>query len=127
MKPQYFLRIEGFSALVAGLVVYFEVGGPLWLFVLLALAPDISMMGYLGGSRIGSLSYNIAHTYVLPLGLAGIGVWTNSATVIQVAAVWVGHIGFDRMLGFGLKYDTGFSDTHLGKQPTPIDRFTEQE
>ena len=27
--------------------------------------------------------------------------------------IWIAHIGMDRMLGFGLKYPTRFSDTHL--------------
>jgi hypothetical protein len=31
------------------------------------------------------------------------------------ATIWVAHIGFDRMLGYGLKYPTAFSDTHLGR------------
>jgi hypothetical protein len=29
--------------------------------------------------------------------------------------VWIAHIGFDRLLGYGLKYDTAFKDTHPGK------------
>jgi hypothetical protein len=28
--------------------------------------------------------------------------------------IWTAHIGFDRALGIGLKYPTGFGDTHLG-------------
>jgi hypothetical protein len=27
--------------------------------------------------------------------------------------IWLAHSGFDRMLGFGLKYPTFFGDTHL--------------
>ena len=29
--------------------------------------------------------------------------------------IWTAHIGFDRALGYGLKYPTGFGDTHLGR------------
>ena len=29
--------------------------------------------------------------------------------------IWIAHIGFDRALGYGLKYPTGFGDTHLGR------------
>ena len=32
-----------------------------------------------------------------------------------VALVWFAHIGMDRALGYGLKYDTDFKDTHLGR------------
>ncbi len=31
------------------------------------------------------------------------------------ALVWIAHIGFDRALGFGLKYASRFGDTHLGR------------
>ena len=29
--------------------------------------------------------------------------------------IWIAHIGMDRMLGYGLKYASGFADTHLGR------------
>jgi hypothetical protein len=32
-----------------------------------------------------------------------------------IAIIWAAHIGFDRALGYGLKYPTAFSDTHLGR------------
>ena len=32
---------------------------------------------------------------------------------VSLALVWVAHIGFDRMIGYGLKYPTEFFDTHL--------------
>jgi hypothetical protein len=33
-----------------------------------------------------------------------------------VACIWAAHVGFDRMLGYGLKYGTSFGDTHLGRR-----------
>ncbi len=32
------------------------------LFVVLILAPDLSMLGYLAGSRVGAAVYNVVHT-----------------------------------------------------------------
>ena len=32
-----------------------------------------------------------------------------------LALIWAAHIGFDRALGYGLKYPSGFGDTHLGR------------
>ena len=29
--------------------------------------------------------------------------------------IWLAHIGFDRALGYGLKYSAGFGFTHLGR------------
>jgi hypothetical protein len=33
----------------------------------------------------------------------------------SVALIWLAHIGFDRALGYGLKYKAGFGFTHLGR------------
>jgi hypothetical protein len=34
--------------------------------------------------------------------------------LLSLALIWVAHIGFDRLLGYGLKYATAFGHTHLG-------------
>lgn len=119
MQPTQFLRIEGLAVLAGALAVYFWLGGPVWLLLVLALAPDLSMAAYAAGPRLGSLGYNVVHTYTLPLGLAGLGLWSDAALAVQIAAIWAGHIGADRLAGYGLKYETGFKDTHLGVQPVP--------
>lgn len=113
LSQRRILRIEGLAALAAGLWAYFTLDGPLWLLAVLALAPDLSMLAYLAGTRIGSLGYNFAHTYTVPIALGGLGVWTGTSLVILIAAVWIAHIGADRLLGYGLKSPSGFKDTHL--------------
>ncbi|MEF8872054.1 MAG: DUF4260 domain-containing protein [Haloarculaceae archaeon] len=127
MEPRTLLRLEGFAAFVGALAVYFALDGPLWLLAVLALAPDLSMGGYLAGPRVGSLLYNLFHTYTLPLALAAVAVWSGATLALYVAAIWVGHIGADRLVGYGLKYETGFNATHLSTQPAPIDVLTETE
>ena len=117
--PRTVLRVEGAAVFAAALAAYFFVlDGPLWLLVVLALAPDLAMVGYLAGPRIGAATYNAAHNYLPPLALAGLGVWLGSDPALWGAAVWVGHVGADRAVGYGLKYATGFGDTHLGRQST---------
>lgn len=106
---------------------YLAVDGPPWLFVLLALAPDLSMAGYLAGPRVGSYAYNAVHTYALPLLLGAAGVWTGTHVAVLVALVWIGHIGADRLLGYGLKFESGFRDTHLSAQPAPLSALAESE
>ncbi len=32
-----------------------------------------------------------------------------------IASIQLGHSAMDRVFGYGLKYTTGFQDTHLGK------------
>ena len=100
--------------LALSVLLYVLNGGGGWLlFVLLFLTPDVSMLGYLGGPRIGAVSYNLFHNYAPPCLLVAFGLLTGNLLVVSVALVWFAHIGFDRMVGFGLKYPTGFFDTHL--------------
>jgi hypothetical protein len=65
VRSRGFLRIEGLAALALAVRVYLALGGPLWRFVVLALASDLSMFAYLAGPRLGSLGYNLVHTYLL--------------------------------------------------------------
>jgi hypothetical protein len=48
------------------------------------------------------------HTYAASGLLAALGLLAGSSLVVSVALVWFAHIGFDRMVGFGLKYPTPF-------------------
>ena len=112
--PFAILRIEGALALAAACAAYAKVSGGWVLFVLLFLAPDLSMLGYLVGRKIGATSYNIGHSYILPAFLAAIGIALVQPILVSLALIWVAHIGFDRMLGYGLKYPTAFGHTHLG-------------
>ena len=97
------------------LALYFH-GGYGWvLLVVLALAPDLAMVGYLAGNHVGAAAYNAAHTTVGPVALATIGVLGGIDTATQLSLIWLVHIGGDRLLGYGLKYTTQFKDTHLGR------------
>jgi hypothetical protein len=113
MSPRILLHLEGATVLLLSVLFYFQQGGHWLLFILLLLTPDFSMVGYLAGPRIGSISYNIAHIYLWPLTLIAIASSTHSALMLQLALIWSAHIGMDRMLGYGLKYPTAFKDTHL--------------
>lgn len=127
MEPQSFLRLEGLAVLVLAIGGYFALDGPVWLLVLLALAPDLSMVGYLAGNRVGSLAYNVFHTYTSPLAVGTAAVLTDTRLALLVALVWAGHIGADRLVGYGLKYRSGFKDTHLSVQPVPVGALAEPE
>lgn len=127
MQPRTYLRLEGLTVFVGALAVYLALDGPLWLLVVLALAPDLSMVAYLAGPRIGSLGYNTVHTYVLPAVLGGVGVYAGADLAVLLAVIWAGHIGADRTVGYGLKYPSGFEDTHLSTQPAPVSAFVDEE
>ena len=111
--PRRLLHLEGLAVLVGALVLYFDAGYGWLLLVVLALAPDLSMLGYLAGPRVGALAYDLAHTYAGPVALGVAGVLSGADLATQVALIWLAHIGADRLLGYGLKYPTSFKDTHL--------------
>ena len=79
----------------------------------LFLWPDISMLGYLVNPKLGSRLYNLVHTEVLPAALAASSFALHRTPLLAFALVWLCHIGFDRLIGAGLKYPTFFKDTHL--------------
>jgi len=113
--PRLVLRAEGAAVLVVAGILYGKAGGSWWLFAILFLAPDLSFLGYLGGSRTGAIAYNAAHTLVAPMVFAVAGLLLPGTVLIPLALIWTAHIGFDRMLGYGLKYGAGFGYTHLGR------------
>ena len=93
----------------------FRLGQPWWLFLLLLLAPDLSLLGLLAGPRAGALIYNAVHTMVGPLALLGGGWWLGGgqSAAVAVALVWLAHIGLDRMVGYGLRYPDSKQRTHF--------------
>lgn len=114
-RPAALLRAEGMTTLVGSALLYWLHGGNWWLFLLLLLAPDASMLGYLAGPRFGAAAYNAFHSYPLPAVLAAFGLLGGFPLALAVALVWFAHIGMDRAVGYGLKYPSAFKDTHLGR------------
>lgn len=113
--PTAILRVEGAVILSLALFLYVRGEGGWLFFVVLLLVPDVGMLGYLAGPRLGAITYNALHTTVGPAALAVIGILTESPAATSVALVWFAHIGLDRMLGYGLKHPSGFRETHLGR------------
>jgi len=111
--PRRLLRLEGVAVAFASIALYFNAGYPWWLFLVLVLAPDLSMIGYAAGPKVGAAAYDIAHTYSLPIAIGAIGVIADAETAVQISLIWIAHIGVDRAIGYGLKYPSGFKDTHL--------------
>jgi hypothetical protein len=109
------LRLEGGVLLAASVAAYAGLDGGWLRFLLLFLVPDLSFLGYLSGPRLGAATYNLLHSYALPLALVVTAEILDALPLLLVALIWLAHIGFDRMLGYGLKYPTAFQDTHLGR------------
>jgi Domain of unknown function (DUF4260) len=122
------LRLEALCALMAALLAYSKLGFGWGTFALFFLTPDISFLGYLVGSRVGAVAYNTAHSYIGAIVCVAAGFLLPAPALLCAGIIWCAHIGFDRVLGYGLKYSTGFGFTHLGiigrfAKPAPIPSF----
>ena len=111
--PRLWLQLEGATLLVGSLVAFSTTHRSWWLVPLVLFLPDLFMAGYVGGKRIGAHVYNLAHTTTLPALMVGYGWWQNRPLLLALGLVWLGHIGMDRLLTFGLKYPDHFQHTHL--------------
>jgi len=85
-----------------------------WVYPALLLLPDVSMLGYLMNAKVGAFSYNLFHHKALSIavGVAGVVLQNNELTL--AGTLLFGHSSMDRLMGYGLKYGTGFTNTHLG-------------
>lgn len=114
-QPTTLLRLEGLALLVAAVWVFVDSGESWWMFGLLLLVPDVTMVGYLHSAELGAATYNLGHTSVGPALLLSWAVISGSSFVVGIGAIWLAHVGFDRLAGYGLKYPDGFRHTHLGR------------
>jgi hypothetical protein len=114
--PRTILRSEGAVLLASALAAYVVgLDQPWWLVPLLLFVPDAFMGGYAKSRRTGALLYNFGHSYPAPALLGALALLVDAPLGKGVALIWLAHIGMDRALGYGLKYETGFADTHLGR------------
>ena len=109
------LRLEGALVFGVALAAYAQFGAGWGVFALWLLAPDLSLLGYLAGPRVGAALYNAAHSYAGPALLLALGLFAAQPWAVAGSLVWLTHIGLDRALGYGLKYAAGFAFTHLGR------------
>jgi len=109
------LKLEELAQLLLAVLVFAHLPFAWWVLPATFLLPDLSMLGYLAGPRVGAISYNLAHHKALAIAV-GVAGWALALPGLLLAGtVLLFHSAFDRLLGYGLKYATGFQDTHLGR------------
>jgi hypothetical protein len=113
--PRRLLRVEGATLFAGSLIAYSTTDQAWWLVPLTLLLPDLTMIGYLGSTRLGSYLYNLGHCTPVPAAIVAIGWWQDKSLVVALGLIWLAHIGLDRLIGYGLKYDDHFQHTHLGR------------
>lgn len=112
---KYLLKIEEGLMMVLSLVALHHLNAQWWAYPLFLLGPDVSMMGYLAGPKMGALSYNLFHHKGVAAAVIIAGYGTDSVQLMVAGLILFGHSSMDRLFGFGLKLRTGFKDTHLGR------------
>jgi hypothetical protein len=112
--PLLILRLEGLALLALATCAFAWTGKSWWLYGLLFFTPDISFAAYLAGPRLGAAAYNLLHATIVPALLAVYAIFFGGMTMLAITATWLAHIGFDRAMGYGLKYADSFHRTHLG-------------
>ena len=113
--PRRWLGLEAAILLVGSLIAYSSTHRSWWLVPVILLLPDLSMVGYLGGPRLGAIAYNLAHNTAPPALVVALGWWQHESLTLALGLVWLAHIGMDRLMGYGLKYNDHFQHTHLGR------------
>ena len=114
-QARRWLQLEGLAVLIAGGVAFGRLGGEFLWFLPALLLPDLAIAGYLAGPRAGAFVYNLVHNWALGLGVLGAGLALGATPVAIAGAVLIAHTGMDRSVGYGLKFVSGFGDTHLGR------------
>ena len=114
-KVRTVLRLEGLCILGAAVFFFAQLSDDWKLFSWLFLVPDLALLGYLFSPKIGAFTYNCTHSIIGPTILLLLSVLVTNDTALYVSMIWFAHIGFDRALGYGLKYGSDFHKTHLGK------------
>lgn len=122
--PKLWLRVEGVVLFAASIALFAIQGQPWWLYPAVLFVPDVFMLGYLRGPRLGAIGYNLGHATPLPAALTSLGLVAGSPLTAAIGAIWLGHIGWDRAFGYGLKYPSDFKHTHLGDLARPTRKPT---
>ena len=113
-QPVLYQRLESALIFIASLYFYLHLHFNLIWFVILLLSIDVFIVGYLFSKFTGAFIYNLGHTYIIPALILVFGTVTGTSLLIALGLIWSAHIGMDRAFGYGLKFNTGFQDTHLG-------------
>lgn len=117
--PAKFLKVDSVALFAFSVWLFLTQGIDWWWFLILLLVPDVFMVGYAVSAKLGAILYNVGHSVFPGLALIALGFTLNSHWAVAIGAIWLGHVGMDRALGYGLKYHDSFNHTHLGEIGKP--------
>jgi hypothetical protein len=114
MKNLIKLEELGILALSIFLLYKLNIHLSWWLYIILFLSPDIGMSGYLINTRVGAFTYNFFHHKAVASILLILGMLQSNDYLLLVGLLLLAHSSFDRVLGYGLKYNDNFKHTNVG-------------
>jgi hypothetical protein len=109
------IKIEELLLALLAFYLFLTLGYAWWLFLILFLVPDVSMIGYLLNPRVGAWTYNIVHHKGMAIALFILGDYLQLSGLQAAGLILLGHSSLDRVMDYGLKYADAFQHTHLGK------------
>ena len=108
------IRLEELAMLGLSICALAKYQADWWWYLLLVIAPDIGMIGYLGGNKAGAFVYNLFHHKGVAVLIIVAGFFLSTDWLVMTGIILFGHSSMDRFFGYGLKYYDGFGHTHLG-------------
>lgn len=109
------IKLEEIALFILCIVLFHLIPIPNKWFWICLLLPDIGMLGYLFGARVGAIVYNVFHHKGVAVLISLWGYFIQNDVLIATGIILLAHSSMDRVFGYGLKYFTGFEYTHLGK------------
>lgn len=108
------LKLEELGMLLLSIFLFTQLSFSWWWFLVLFLTPDVGFVGYAFNPKIGAFCYNMLHHRSVGVILYIIGGLLHIEVFQLIGIIVFGHAAFDRLLGYGLKYNDSFHNTHLG-------------
>ena len=109
------IKLEELGLFILGMYLFSLLNFEWWWFLVLILAPDLSMLGYIFGNKSGAFFYNIFHHRAIAVLLYIMGCYFKIEILQLSGIILFSHSAMDRFFGYGLKYESGFKYTHLGE------------
>lgn len=110
------LQLEALGLFLVCLALYARLSADWQTFAALFFFPDFAILLYLVNPRVGGSAYNVSHFYGFPAALFLTDFYFGTTQYSSIALIWTAHLSFDRMLGWGLKLEDSFFNTHLGRR-----------
>ena len=109
------IQLEELGLFILGIYLFSLLNFEWWWFLVLILAPDLAMLGYLFGNKSGAFFYNVFHHRGIAILVYILGCYLKIELLQLIGIILFSHSSMDRIFGYGLKYESGFKYTHLGE------------